>query len=205
LWDLLADAWPVNAAIAALGALALYLFIQAILQTRRRRAVPRLLAQATMDDMASGRYEAAQQRLEGHPCLFSATLLPGLRMHQHGMDRIRRATESAGRRAVGRLRRRYGHMAGIATAIFLLGLLGTVLGMAEAFRLMHADIPQGFRALGLASSVGRAMATTLAGLATALPLLALHQYARHRVDRAADMLEEAVEEALRGLEETRKG
>jgi len=62
-----------------------------------------------------------------------------------------------------------GVLAGLAP---LLGLLGTILGMMETFRVLalHGARDVG----GFAAGISRALVTTEAGLITALPILVLH-------------------------------
>jgi biopolymer transport protein ExbB/TolQ len=66
-------------------------------------------------------------------------------------------------------------MAAIANISTLLGLLGTVVGMLEAFAAV-ADAPADQRSQALARGIGIAMNTTGFGLMVAIPLLAAHAF-----------------------------
>jgi biopolymer transport protein ExbB len=72
---------------------------------------------------------------------------------------------------------------GISTLSPLLGLLGTVLGMIEAFNAI-ASAPEAMgRPELLASGIGQALLTTAAGLLVAIPALTAYLFFVGRVDR----------------------
>jgi biopolymer transport protein ExbB len=79
----------------------------------------------------------------------------------------------------------------IATLSPLLGLLGTVLGMIEAFRQLAAAGSQVDPAL-LSGGIWQALLTTAAGLSVAIPVVLLHSWLERRVERCAHRMEDAV-------------
>lgn len=94
----------------------------------------------------------------------------------------------------------------IASLAPLLGLLGTVLGMIEAFREMEGAGNQVNPAV-LSGGIWEALLTTALGLSVAIPVVAAHGWLERRVERLAhemgsqitrffaiDLLEEAEEE-----------
>jgi biopolymer transport protein ExbB len=64
----------------------------------------------------------------------------------------------------------------------LLGLLGTVLGMIEAFRELQAAAGDAAH-VGLAGGIWEALLTTAVGLAVALPFALLHAHLQARLER----------------------
>lgn len=70
-------------------------------------------------------------------------------------------------------------VAALGTALPLLGLLGTVLGMLVSFDIIQIHGTGQPRLL--AGGIGQALLTTQAGLLTALPVLFLHHIIRDRV------------------------
>ncbi len=68
----------------------------------------------------------------------------------------------------------------VATVAPLVGLLGTVLGMVEAFHVIAYADGMGNPAL-LAGGISKALVNTAAGLAVALPALGMHHYFKHRL------------------------
>jgi biopolymer transport protein ExbB len=77
----------------------------------------------------------------------------------------------------------------------LLGLLGTVLGMVEIFRLLPESAASPM--ITLAGGIWKALLTTVAGLCAAVPMVLAHTYLASRVARAEEMLERGADFILR--------
>lgn len=200
-WEMLAFGWQINLVLGVLAFLTLAYFFYLWMVTRSRRVAPPELVRRILDDLASGAYETAQVRLEQYPSLFSAAFLPGLLLHAQPAERIQRAVEAAGRRAVGSLRQRAALLANVGVLAPMLGLLGTVMGLMKAFNVMTAEIGQSFRTQMLSAAIGEAMVTTAVGLIVGIPAMALYFLMISRIGRAADTVEEAAETATARLED----
>ena len=82
----------------------------------------------------------------------------------------------------------------------MLGLLGTVTGMVDAFMgLGTAMGPE--KASVLAISISQALYTTAAGLLIAVPAIVLGVYFRNQLECRLETVKEAVEEVLKRLPE----
>jgi biopolymer transport protein ExbB len=79
----------------------------------------------------------------------------------------------------------------IASLSPLLGLLGTVLGMIEAFQQMEIAGSQVDPSV-LSGGIWQALLTTAVGLAVAIPVLTIHNWMDRKVDRAAAMMNDTV-------------
>lgn len=90
--------------------------------------------------------------------------------------------------------RRSAPLAVIAALAPLLGLLGTMIGMIEAFKLVEVFGDEGGASL-LAGSISKALITTAAGLVIAVPAIVAYHLARHRVGTLSDEIELALEKA----------
>ena len=100
------------------------------------------------------------------------------------------AEDKAGREL--RLEGRKSNMlATVATLAPLLGLFGTVLGLLEAFGTVAALGEMGDASV-LADSIGKALVTTVAGLAVAMPALFVHGILRNRLSLYSVILEEEI-------------
>lgn len=73
----------------------------------------------------------------------------------------------------------------------LLGLFGTVLGMIEAFRQLEQAGNQVNPAI-LSGGIWAALLTTAAGLAVAIPIVAILNWLERRVERLAHAMEDAI-------------
>jgi len=79
----------------------------------------------------------------------------------------------------------------IATLSPLLGLLGTVLGMIEAFQQLEASANQINPGI-LSGGIWQALLTTALGLGVAIPVVLAHSWLERKVDRCRHSMEDAV-------------
>ena len=82
-------------------------------------------------------------------------------------------------------------LAVVATIAPLAGLLGTVIGMIEAFYVVAESGTIGDASL-LADGIYKALLTTAAGLTVALPALGFHHYFKNRTVLYGIALEEEI-------------
>jgi biopolymer transport protein ExbB/TolQ len=83
------------------------------------------------------------------------------------------------------INKRVAMIAAIANVSTLLGLLGTIFGMLDAFKAV-ADAPADQRSQALARGIGIAMNTTGFGLMVAIPLLASHIFISNLAKKISD-------------------
>ncbi len=79
----------------------------------------------------------------------------------------------------------------IGTLSPLLGLLGTVLGMIEAFRRLEMAGSQVDPAI-LSGGIWQALLTTAVGLTVAIPVVMAHAWLERRVERCGHQMEDAI-------------
>ena len=101
---------------------------------------------------------------------------------------------------VRKILRKMNFLATCANIAPMLGLLGTVTGMVDAFMgLGTAMGPE--KASVLAISISQALYTTAAGLLIAVPAIVLGVYFRNQLECRLETVKEAVEEVLKRLPE----
>lgn len=83
----------------------------------------------------------------------------------------------------------------VATVAPIVGLLGTVIGMIEAFHVIAYSQGMGNPAL-LAGGISKALINTAAGLSVALPALAMHHTLRHRSLAFSLQLEQGINQCI---------
>jgi len=79
----------------------------------------------------------------------------------------------------------------VATVAPIVGLLGTVLGMIDAFHVIAFADGMGNPAL-LAGGISKALVNTAAGLTVALPALGMHHFFKHRLATLGLALEKQI-------------
>jgi biopolymer transport protein ExbB len=102
-------------------------------------------------------------------------LKAGLTRANKSESDISAAIEEAILEVTPSINKRVSMMPAIANIATLLGLIGTVFGMLDAFAAV-ADAPADQRSTALARGIGIAMNTTGFGLEVAIPLLAAHVF-----------------------------
>jgi len=108
---------------------------------------------------------------------------------------IEQAAIDACERELNHLRRYRQVFSGVATVGPLLGLLGTVFGLIQAFNDVAGAGAMGRPDL-LARGFGEALVTTAMGLLVAIPAMVLHWYFTGRVDRLAMRLDEGCQRVI---------
>ena len=101
------------------------------------------------------------------------------------VSRIRAAKDPAaeGGRIADAMMSSVDWLADIAAIAPLVGLLGTVLGMFQAFGGIASDVSAGAKPVVLAQGVSQAIVTTIFGLAVAIPSLAAYAVFRRRAQK----------------------
>jgi biopolymer transport protein ExbB len=104
----------------------------------------------------------------------------GLGNARHGREIMKEAMEEEANVVMHELERYLTALGTIASVSPLLGLLGTVVGMIQAFTVLMA---QGAgNANNLAGGISTALITTAGGLSVAIPSLGFYRYFLRRVD-----------------------
>lgn len=99
----------------------------------------------------------------------------GLKKYKYGHDRVKEAIENAGNQEISKLEKGLTILATVAGIAPLLGFLGTVTGMIEAFMTIE-DLAGAANPSDLAGGIWEALITTAFGLIVGIPALALYNY-----------------------------
>lgn len=109
--------------------------------------------------------------------------------NQH-RDEIETAMEEGLMEVVPRLEKRTHYLATLANIATLMGLLGTIMGLIQAFTAVASADPSQKADL-LSSSISVAMNTTAFGLMAAIPLLLMHAFLTTKTTELVDSFEMA--------------
>jgi biopolymer transport protein ExbB len=182
--------------IAALSVLAIAVSLERLHRFRPAAVVPPALVEAVLPLWQEGRFDELQQALEGDRSVLARSLrfLVDHRSRWSADALATRVGEVASRALRAEQQRAY-PLAVVATVAPLVGLLGTVVGMIEAFHVIAFTGGMGDASL-LAGGISKALINTAAGLAVALPSLAMHHYFRHRLVASGLALEDALDQVL---------
>jgi biopolymer transport protein ExbB len=188
LWDMIWNGGPVLVVIIALSVIAGVLAFYLLLTVTPSREVPAQFVKRALVQLRDGDFRGAYQMCDGREELIAKVLRAGLKMHGHDRYVIQEAMESEGERGSADLWQRISYLNNIGVIAPLLGLLGTVWGMIQAFSALAFN-DSDTKSLVMAYSVAQAMITTAAGLIIAIPALLLYYYLRGRVVRIVSDVE----------------
>lgn len=193
----LAQAWnyggPLMWVLAALSVVALAIVLYLLFVQRREALTPRTLMSDVFSKLQVGDHGEARRLCERRPCAFAALALAALDAARGAAQGQRvdvsPAVETAGAHVAEQLQAAVDWLADIAAIAPLVGLLGTVLGMFQAFGGIANDIAANAKPVVLAAGVSQAIITTVFGLVISIPCLACHAFLRRRTAKRIAGLE----------------
>jgi biopolymer transport protein ExbB len=188
--DWLANGGPVMWLLLLLSLVASAIVIAKLIQFGLLRPLAAGNADAALVQLEQGQTEAASALLQSGRDPLSRTLASALALTDNWEDEALRSA----RAQIEGLRGGMRALELIAAVAPLLGLLGTVFGMIEAFRALEQAGSQVDPAL-LSGGIWEALLTTAAGLSVAIPALA----AFHWFDRTLERLRFLLEDRLSRL------
>jgi len=149
-------------------------------------------------------YEKAKKLTQGLNSPLAIVLNYGLARQKPNVKRkvVESAMEEGMMEALPTLEERTHYLATFANIATLLGLLGTIVGLIQAFTAVAGADPAE-KANLLSASISVAMNTTAFGLIVAIPLLLAHSYLSTRTAKIVSSLEMAAVKCLNlmGLDE----
>ncbi len=158
--------------------------LERLLYLRRGRIIPRPFVRGVIEQLE-------QQQLDQEEALFlceengspiAELFTAALKKWGRPAVEVEQAILDAGERVTSQLRKYLRLFNAISNLTPLLGLLGTVLGMIDAFNAIASADAMGRPEL-LASGIGAALLTTAGGLCVAIPAYAAYAFFVGRTDR----------------------
>jgi biopolymer transport protein ExbB len=155
--------------------------------------------------LVEGDFEKAREVVNNDKSTISQML--GMGLARQGAVRRREdieiAMEESMMEIIPQLEKRTPYLALLANIATLLGLLGTIMGLIEAFTAV-ANANPAEKADLLSASISVAMNTTAFGLITAIPLLLIHAKMTSTTGQIIDSLEMASVKALNSISNSAK-
>lgn len=178
-----------------LGVIALVIALQRLLTSRSGRLAPKKLCKTVTQSLAQGDMKGALAACDKYP----STLANSLRfIFEHVKAGREAVSQTAGDMAARDIRTHLARiypLSVIASLAPLIGLLGTVVGMIEAFGLVALYGDEGGASI-LSDSISKALITTAAGLIIAAPAIALYFIIKNRIMKMASLVEVEIEKVI---------
>ena len=178
--------------------IAVWFAIERLVLLRRGRVIPKAFAMRFLEHLEDDKLDQENAlklcNQSGSP--LAEVFAHGIRKWGKPSVEVEQAIIDGGERQVSQLRKHLRVLNGVATVTPLLGLLGTVIGMIEAFNNIAAAGAMG-KAEQLASGIALALLTTAFGLTIAIPSLIMYMYLAGRVDALVMEMDELAQEVVR--------
>ena len=183
LFEMLIAGGPVMIPIALASFLMVLIVFERFICLRRRRVIPRLFVERFLLQVREGALDRsdALERCEDESSHIARVFAAGVRKWGKPAVEVEQAVLDEGERIANVLRRYLRVLNGVSTVSPLLGLLGTVWGMIQAFNVIANSAAMG-RTEMLAGGISVALITTASGLLVAIPSLCFYLFFVGRVD-----------------------
>jgi len=163
------------------------------IRLRRNAVVPDALVEDVKPLWLAGDYAGIARRCASDRSTLARIVDFLVRHRNADYQTLMQGASDIGSRDLKRHHQKAYPLAVVATLEPLLGLLGTMIGMIEAFAKVAAFGDMGNASM-LADAIGKALITTALGLVIAIPALALYHWFKQRTSLLGTELEEAVDE-----------
>ena len=200
LWEMIVAGGPLNLAFMAfLGLISLAAAataLERVANLQHRKIAPPALVRGLEELIRTSeqRLERYQALCEQNPSPMASVLRAGLLRVGRPLPEIEKAFEDAAAREMAELRARVRPLSVAANVAPMVGLLGTVVGMLEAFRVAsQAGLG---KAELLAEGIYLALETTVAGLLIAIPAMLCASYFGGRNERLIRKIGDCMNDAL---------
>ena len=150
------------------------------LDLRMSAAIPAGFVDEFTDTVNKRKFKEAYEMARNDPSFLGRTMTAGMARLQYGLEDAREAAMNTLEGIKSDKEQKNNYTATIATLGPLLGLVGTVFGMIEAFMVL-ATAGTSVNPSKLAEGISHALAVTLVGVAIAVPAIAVNTYFRNRI------------------------
>lgn len=180
----LSQGGPLMIPLGVCSLIVLALSLERFIALRRGRVIPRPFVRRFTECVEDGQlsYDEAAEICDEFDCPVAEVFHAAVKRWGRPVIEIEQAVMDAGDRVADSLRRFLRVFHAISNVAPLLGLLGTVLGMIEAFETMASVESLGQPEL-LASGISVALVTTASGLCVAIPAYLAYMYFTSKADR----------------------
>ncbi len=204
LWEMTTYGGPIMIILAAMLALAVYIFIERVITINKASREDKSFMNRIKDYILEGKLDSAQK-------LCRDTDSPASRMIEKGISRLGRpmndvllAVENVGNLEISKLEKSLVLLATISGGAPMLGFLGTVTGMVLVFYNMTQNSTGVVQLIDLSSGMYQAMVTTVGGLIVGILAYFAYNYLISRVDSVIRNLESKTLEFMDLLNEPSK-
>lgn len=200
IWDLALKGGWIMVPIAIMSVIAVYIFIERYIVINRASHDEHNFMNNIRDFIHSGRIDSALSLCKNNRTPIARMIEKGIIRIGKPLNDINAAIENVGKLEVSKLEKNLAALATVAGAAPMLGFLGTVIGMVQAFYDMSMagnNIDIGL----LSGGIYQAMVTTVAGLIVGIIALLCYNILIAKVENVVFLLEARATEFMDLLHE----
>ena len=180
LWELVYSGGAVMVILAILSVAIVAIIIYCFISLREERLVPEKFSQELIGKLRRGDLVQAKELCRDKDNLIAQVAFAGFEKSQQDPYLVTEAMEHRSKELAMGQWKVLGYLSDIATIAPLLGLLGTILGMIQAFNVIALQTAI-VKPILLAGGVSKAMITTAGGLIVGIPGLAFYSFFRMKL------------------------
>ena len=188
LWDMIQAGGFIMAILAVFSVGTIALVFYNFLAVKEKKLVPHEFADNVIQKLEKRDASGVKEMCQNRDNIIASIVLAGLDKKKRGDIFAKEAMENQAKKEVSGLWQSISFLADIAAIAPLIGLLGTVLGMIQAFNVIAFQTAV-VKPILLAGGVSKAMVTTAGGLIVAIPAMFFYTYFRSRVQRISNSVE----------------
>jgi biopolymer transport protein ExbB len=163
------------------------IFIERWLYFRQLKPLPLGFTEDTGKMLEKGEFDKAAKLCAEDGCIAIKVAAAGILSLKQSSPCVENVLDAEAVFLTGKLRKNTNHLESIVTVAPLLGLLGTVVGMIDSFKII--DVKNG-QPLAITGGIGEALVATAFGLCVAILAMAAYSYFTHRIDKVITDIEE---------------
>lgn len=184
MWEFMQKGGPIMWPILLCSVFAFAIVIERLVSLQREQIDTKTFMEQISRSLKRNKIMEALELCDRTTGPIAKILKAGILKHDRPRQEVRESIEDAAIHEVPRLERNLPVLATIAHVSPLLGLLGTVTGMVEAFQVIQAKASSvnPVNPGDLAGGIWEALLTTVFGLCVAIPTFVTYNYLVSRVD-----------------------
>jgi len=200
LWQLIKTGGFIMIVLAGLSIAGIASIVYNFMNLKLVRLAPDDFTEDIIQKLTKKKHKIAEELCKSQDNVISKIVLSGLNKRSKGPMVAREAAESSARREIADLWQNISYLSDIAIISPMVGLLGTVLGMIQAFNVIAFQAAV-VKPILLAGGVSKAMITTAGGLIVAIPAMIFYSYFRGKVQEISNSVETHTSDILKIMEE----
>ncbi len=186
--------------IFLLSFIAIYLFVERLVTIRKAKTDPEALTRRVRDYVQDGDVKGAMGYCESRDKPVARILRHGLERLGRPISEIQDAVQAQGKHETFELEKRTELLASIAGIAPMLGFLGTVTGMIQAFQEIQA-LEGNVNPSVLAGGIWEALLTTAAGLVVGILAFFFYNFLLSKIRRLVNDMERSATDFIDLLQE----